>query len=75
MIKSNKGIVEIEGTTTDILADYSALTKALVENAKIDKEELRHAFERSFMTNEELLLSVLEKLLELSKEQESGADE
>ena len=32
MIKSNMGEVEISGTTTIILAEFSALTKGMVES-------------------------------------------
>ena len=41
MIKSNMGEVEISGTTTIILADFSTLTKGMVESLTKITEKTR----------------------------------
>lgn len=50
MIKSNIGEVEISGTTTIILAEFSALTKGMVESLteNYGKDEAKEMVERSY---------------------------
>ena len=50
MIKSNMGEVEISGTTTIILADFSVLTKGMVESLaeNYGKEEAKEMVEQSY---------------------------
>ena len=50
MIKSNMGEVEISGTTTIILAEFSALTKGIVESLteNYGKDEAKEMVERSY---------------------------
>ena len=50
MIKSNMGEVEISGTTTIILAEFSALTKGMVESLteNYGKDEAKEMVERSY---------------------------
>ena len=50
MIKSNMGEVEISGTTTIILAEFSALTKGMVESLtdNYGKDEAKEIVERSY---------------------------
>ena len=50
MIKSNMGEVEINGTTTIILAEFSALTKGMVESLteNYGKDEAKEMVERSY---------------------------
>ena len=50
MIKSNMGEVEISGTTTIILAEFSELTKGMVESLteNYGKDEAKEMVERSY---------------------------
>lgn len=50
MIKSNMGEVEINGTTTIILAEFSSLTKGMVESLteNYGKDEAKEMMERSY---------------------------
>ena len=50
MIKSNMGEVEISGTTTIILAEFSELTKGMVESMteNYGKDEAKQMVERSY---------------------------
>ena len=50
MIKSNMGEFEINGTTTIILAEFSALTKGMVESLteNYGKDEAKEMVERSY---------------------------
>ncbi len=50
MIKSNMGEVEISGTTTIILAEFSSLTKGIVESLteNCGKDEAKEMVERSY---------------------------
>ena len=50
MIKSNMGEVEISGTTTIILAEFSALTKGMVESLteNYGKDEAKEMVEESY---------------------------
>lgn len=50
MIKSNMGEVEIRGITTIILAEFSALTKGMVESLteNYGKDEAKEMVERSY---------------------------
>ena len=50
MIKSNMGEVEISGTTTIILAEFSTLTKGMVESLteNYGKDEAKEIVERSY---------------------------
>ena len=50
MIKSNMGEVEISGTTTIILAEFSSLTKGMVESLteNYGKDEAKEMVERSY---------------------------
>lgn len=60
MIKSNMGEVEISGTTTIILAEFSALTKSMVESLTENygkdeaKEMVQEAYKRGLMSEKEL---------------------
>ena len=76
MIKSNMGEVEISGTTTIILADFSVLTKGMVESLaeNYGKEEAKEMVERSYkrglMSEKEIRkesLDILSDVLEILK--------
>ena len=76
MIKSNMGEVEISGTTTIILAEFSALTKGMVESLteNYGKEEAKEMVERSYkrglMSEKEIRkesLDILSDILEILK--------
>ena len=60
MIKSNMGEAEINGTTTIILAEFSALTKGMVESltenyGKDDaKEMVEESYKRGLMSEKEI---------------------
>lgn len=71
MIKSNMGEVEINGTTTIILAEFSALTKGMVESltenyGKDDaKEMVERSYKRGLMSENELRKESVEILSEI----------
>lgn len=60
MIKSNMGEVEISGTTTIILAEFSSLTKGMVESLTENygkdeaKEMVQEAYKRGLMSEKEI---------------------
>lgn len=60
MIKSNMGEVEISGTTTIIMAEFSALTKGMVESLTENygkdeaKEMVEEAYKRGLMSEKEI---------------------
>lgn len=60
MIKSNMGEVEINGTTTIILAEFSSLTKGMVESMTENygkdeaKEMVQEAYKRGLMSEKEI---------------------
>ena len=76
MIKSNMGEVEISWTTTIILAEFSALTKSMVESLTENygkdeaKEMVQEAYKRGLMSEKELRkesLDILSDILESLK--------
>ena len=76
MIKSNMGEVEISGTTTIILAEFSALTKGMVESLTENygkdeaKEMVQEAYKRGLMSEKEIRkesLDILSDILEILK--------
>lgn len=73
MIKSNMGEVEINGTTTIILAEFSALTKGMVESLTENygkdeaKEMVEESYKRGLMSEKEIRkesLDILSDILE-----------
>ena len=76
MIKSNMGEVEISGTTTIILAEFSALTKGMVESLTENygkdeaKEMVEQSYKRGLMSEKEIRkesLDILSDILEIIK--------
>ena len=76
MIKSNIGEVEISGTTTIILAEFSALTKGMVESLTENygkdeaKEMVEQSYKRGLMSEKEIRkesLDILSDILESLK--------
>ena len=76
MIKSNMGEVEINGTTTIILAEFSALTKGMVESLTENygkdeaKEMVEQSYKRGLMSEKEIRkesLDILSEILEILK--------
>ena len=76
MIKSNMGEVEISGTTTIILAEFSALTKGMVESLTENygkdeaKEMVEQSYKRGLMSEKEIRkesLDILSDILEILK--------
>ena len=76
MIKSNMGEVEISGTTTIILAEFSALTKGMVESLTDNygkdeaKEMVERSYKRGLMSEKEIRkesLDILSDILEILK--------
>lgn len=76
MIKSNMGEVEISGTTTIILAEFSALTKGMVESLTENygkdeaKEMVERSYKRGLMSEKELRkesVDILSDILESLK--------
>ena len=78
MIKSNMGEVEISGTTTIILAEFSALTKGMVESMTENygkdeaKEMVEESYKRGLMSDKEIRkesLDILSDIIESLKNQ------
>lgn len=76
MIKSNMGEVEINGTTTIILAEFSALTKGMVESLTENygkdeaKEMVEESYKRGLMSEKEIRkesVDILSDILETLK--------
>ena len=76
MIKSNMGEIEISGTTTIILAEFSALTKGMVESMTENygkdeaKEMVEESYKRGLMSEKEIRkesLDILSDILEILK--------
>ena len=76
MIKSNMGEVEISGTTTIILAEFSALTKGMVESLTENygkdeaKEMVEQSYKRGLMSEKEIRkesIDILSDILEILK--------
>ena len=76
MIKSNMGEVEINGTTTIILAEFSSLTKGMVEGLTENygkdeaKEMVEESYKRGLMSENEIRkesLDILSDILEILK--------
>ena len=76
MIKSNMGEVETNGTTTIILAEFSALTKGMVESLTENygkdeaKEMVEESYKRGLMSEKELRkesVDILSDILESLK--------
>ncbi len=71
MIKSNMGEVEINGTTTIILAEFSSLTKGMVESLTENygkdeaKEMVEESYKRGLMSEKELRKESVEILSEI----------
>lgn len=78
MIKSNMGEVEISGITTIILAEFSALTKGMVESLTENygkdeaKEMVERSYKRGLMSEKEIRkesVDILSDILENLKNQ------
>ena len=76
MIKSNMGEVEISGTTTIILAEFSALTKGMVESLTENygkyeaKQMVQRSYKRGLMSEKEIRkesIDILSDILEILK--------
>ena len=76
MIKSNMGEVEIIGTTTIILAEFSELTKGMVESLTENygkdeaKEMVEESYKRGLMSEKEIRkesIDILSDILEILK--------
>ena len=76
MIKSNMGEVEISGTTTIILAEFSSLTKGMVESLTENygkdeaKEMVEESYKRGLMSEKEIRkesIDILSDILEILK--------
>ena len=76
MIKSNMGEVEISGTTTIILAEFSSLTKGMVESLTENygkdeaKEMVERSYKRGLMSEKEIRkesLDIISDILEILK--------
>lgn len=71
MIKSNMGEVEINGTTTIILAEFSSLTKGMVESLTENygkdeaKEMMEESYKRGLMSEKEIRKESVEILSEI----------
>lgn len=70
MIKSNMGAVEISGTATNIMAEFSSLTKGMVESLTENygkdeaKEMVERAYKRGLMSENEIKKELRDAILE-----------
>lgn len=71
MIKSDMGTVEISGTTTIIMAEFSSLTKGMVESLTENygkdeaKEMVEEAYKRGLMSEKEIRKESLDILSDI----------
>lgn len=71
MIKSNMGEVEIDGVTPIIMAEFSALTKGMVESLTENygkdeaKEMVEEAYKRGIMSEKEIRKESLDILSDI----------
>lgn len=71
MIKSDMGTVEISGVTPIIMAEFSALTKGMVESLTENhgkdeaKEMVERAYKRGLMSEKEIKKESRDALLEI----------
>lgn len=71
MIKSDMGTVEINGTTATIMADFSVLTKRMIESLAENygkdeaKEMVERAYKRGLMSEKEIKKESRDALLEI----------
>lgn len=71
MIKSNMGEVEINGATPIIMAEFSSLTKGMVESLTENhgkeeaKEMVEGAYKRGLMSEKEIRKETLDALSEI----------
>ena len=71
MIKSDMGAVEISGTTTIIMAEFSSLTKGMVESLTENygkdeaKEMVEESYKRGLMSEKEIRKESVEILSEI----------
>lgn len=71
MIKSDMGAVEISGTTTIIMAEFSSLTKGMVESLTENygkdeaKEMVEEAYKRGLMSEKEIRKESLDILSDI----------
>lgn len=71
MIKSNMGAVEIDGVTPIIMAEFSALTKGMVESLTENygkdeaKEMVEEAYKRGIMSEKEIRKESLDILSDI----------
>lgn len=71
MIKSDMGTVEINGATPIIMAEFSALTKGMVESLTENygkdeaKEMVERAYKRGLMSEKEIKKESRDALLEI----------
>ena len=71
MIKSNMGTVEIDGVTTIIMAEFSSLTKGMVESLTENygkdeaKEMVEEAYKRGLISEKEIRKESLDILSDI----------
>lgn len=74
MIKSDMGTVEINGATPIIVAEFSALTKGMIESLAENhgkeeaKEMVEGAYKRGLMSEKEIRKETLDALSEIFEE-------
>lgn len=65
MITVNKWKVKVEGDKSTLISEYSVISKCLMEECEIKKEDLVDAIEKATMTEEELKTEVLKTILNM----------
>lgn len=86
MIKTNKGEITIEGSLSELMADFSIITNSLYKNLakEIDEEfakmKLEDSFQRGFKSEEEvneenkMMKDLLHLIKKLVKDVEKGEE-
>lgn len=68
MLKSNKGMTEIEGSKINLLAEYAVLTRSLLQKEIFSVDDINECIKLAQMSDEELNKEILESFMELIKE-------
>ena len=68
MLKSSKGMTEIEGSKINLFAEYAVLTRSLLQKEIFNMDDINECIKLAQMSDEELNKETLESFMELIKE-------
>lgn len=66
MIKANRGEIKIEGSESEVLADFTCITRTLIMTLNIPVEKIEELVGLSQKTDAEITEEFLKKLLEVA---------